>query len=101
MKLIKLELRGHGITVARTGRLAKRAAAIGLPKLQHHTETSAAWITSQSIADGIEAAAQGAPPRAPLRAPRRHPAASPVLLAGPAVRACARVTPEAGNPPGG
>ncbi|SEB31586.1 AAA domain-containing protein [Streptomyces melanosporofaciens] len=60
LKRIQMELRGHGLTVARTGRLAKRAAAIGLPKMQHHTAASTEWIITQGIADDIAAAAQGA-----------------------------------------
>ncbi|MFE0420117.1 hypothetical protein [Streptomyces tendae] len=40
LKRIEMELRGHGLTVARTGRLGKRAAAAGLPKMQHHTVQS-------------------------------------------------------------
>lgn len=56
LKRIAMELRGHGISVARTGRLARRAAAIGLPKMQHHTATSTEWIIAQGIADEIEAA---------------------------------------------
>ncbi|MGW0825207.1 AAA family ATPase [Streptomyces sp. NPDC002845] len=59
-KRIEMELRGHCVTVARTGRLAKRAAAAGLPKMQHHTAQSTEWIITQGIADAIGAAAQGA-----------------------------------------
>lgn len=32
-----MELRSHGVAVARTGRPAKRAAALGFPKMHHHT----------------------------------------------------------------
>lgn len=60
LKRIEMEVRGHGISVARTGRLAKRAAGIGLPKMQHHTAASTEWIIAQGIADEIAAAAQGA-----------------------------------------
>lgn len=59
LKRIEMELRGHGVTVARTGRLAKRAAGIGLPKMEHHTEMSTEWIIAQGIADEIACAAQG------------------------------------------
>jgi hypothetical protein len=59
LKRIEMELRGHGVTVARTGRLAKRAAALGLPKMQHHTSESTEWIITQGVADEI-VAAQGA-----------------------------------------
>lgn len=59
LKRIEMELRGHGLTVARTGRLAKRAAAVGLPKMQFHTSESTEWIITQGVADEI-VAAQGA-----------------------------------------
>lgn len=72
LKRIEMELRGHGVAVARTGRLAKRAAGIGLPKMQHHTTLSTEWIIMQGAADEIAAAAQGAvvvlADRAPLDA---------------------------------
>ncbi|MBL1099510.1 AAA family ATPase [Streptomyces sp. 205] len=60
LKRIEMELRSHGVTVARTSRLAKRAAGIGLPKMQHHTAMSTEWIVTQGIADEIAAAARGA-----------------------------------------
>ncbi|MER0476909.1 AAA family ATPase [Streptomyces sp. Edi2] len=60
LKRIEMELRAQGVTVARTGRLAKRAASIGLPKMQHHTSASTEWIITQGIADQLAAAAQGA-----------------------------------------
>lgn len=60
MKRIQMELRGHGLNVARTGRLAKRAAAIGLPKMEHHTALSTQWIIAQGIADEAAAIAAGA-----------------------------------------
>ncbi|WP_306972076.1 AAA family ATPase [Streptomyces canus] len=59
LKRIEMELRGHGLTVARTSGLGKRAAAAGLPKMQHHTVASTEWIIAQGIADEITAA-QGA-----------------------------------------
>ncbi|MFJ5779302.1 AAA family ATPase [Streptomyces sp. NPDC093094] len=59
LKRIEMELRGHGLTVARTGRLGKRAAAAGLPKMQHHTARSTEWIIAQGILDETHAAAQG------------------------------------------
>ncbi|MFI6085007.1 AAA family ATPase [Streptomyces sp. NPDC051217] len=55
LKRIEMELRAHGIPVARTGRLGKRAALTGLPKMQHHTATSTEWIITQGIADEIAA----------------------------------------------
>ncbi|MGI5262356.1 AAA family ATPase [Streptomyces angustmyceticus] len=60
LRRIETELRAHGLTVARTGRLAKRAAGIGLPKMQRHTVESTEWIIAQGIADEIAGAAQGA-----------------------------------------
>ncbi|MFD3481982.1 AAA family ATPase [Streptomyces sp. NPDC058665] len=55
LKRIEMELRAHGIPVARTGRLGKRAALTGLPKMQHHTATSTEWIITQGIVDEIAA----------------------------------------------
>ncbi|MEU6354099.1 AAA family ATPase [Streptomyces sp. NPDC047072] len=59
-KRIEMELRAQGVTVARTGRLAKRAAAAGLPKMQHHTAQSTEWVITQGIAEEIGGAAKGA-----------------------------------------
>ncbi|MFI6695501.1 AAA family ATPase [Streptomyces sp. NPDC050433] len=61
LKRIEMELRAHGIPVARTGRLGKRAALTGLPKMQHHTAASTEWVITQGIADEIAAAARPAP----------------------------------------
>jgi len=60
LKRIEMELRGHGLTVARTGQLGKRAAAAGLPKMQHHTVQSTEWIIAQGLLDETAAVAQGA-----------------------------------------
>jgi predicted alpha/beta-hydrolase family hydrolase len=60
LKRIEMELRGHGLAVARTGRLGKRAAAAGLPKMERHTAESTEWIITQGIADEISALAAGA-----------------------------------------
>ncbi|MEU8733701.1 AAA family ATPase [Streptomyces tendae] len=60
LKRIEMELRGHGLTVARTGRLGKRAATAGPPKMQHHTAQSTEWIIAQGILDETNAAAQDA-----------------------------------------
>ncbi|WP_257042325.1 ATP-binding protein [Streptomyces sp. TLI_55] len=60
LKRIEMELRGHGLTVSRTGQLGKRAAAAGLPKMQHHTALSTEWIIAQGILDETNAVAQGA-----------------------------------------
>ncbi|MFJ9381103.1 AAA family ATPase [Streptomyces sp. NPDC101455] len=60
LRRIEMELRAQGIAVERTGRLGQRAAAAGLPKMQHHTARSTEWIIAQGIADEIGAAARGA-----------------------------------------
>ncbi|WP_329176413.1 AAA family ATPase [Streptomyces sp. NBC_01477] len=60
LKRIEMELHSHGLTVARTGRLAKRAAALRLPKMHHHTAASTEWIICQGVADALAAGAQGA-----------------------------------------
>ncbi|WP_241826899.1 AAA family ATPase [Streptomyces graminilatus] len=59
LRRIEMELRAQGVAVERTGRLGKRAAAAGLPKMQHHTVQSTEWIITQGIADEIGAAARG------------------------------------------
>ncbi|MER6481007.1 AAA family ATPase [Streptomyces filamentosus] len=51
---IEMELRGQGVTVGRTGGFGRRAAEIGLPKMQRHTETSTEWIIATAIANEIE-----------------------------------------------
>lgn len=60
LRRIEMELRAEGVRVARTGRLGRRAADIGLPKMHAHTALSTEWIMTQGIADEIAAAAQGA-----------------------------------------
>ncbi|MEC3995359.1 AAA family ATPase [Actinacidiphila sp. DG2A-62] len=60
LRRIERELRAEGVRVARTGRLGRRAADIGLPKMHEHTALSTEWIMTQGIADEIAAAAQGA-----------------------------------------
>ncbi|MFD4933397.1 AAA family ATPase [Streptomyces virginiae] len=59
LRRIEMELRGHGIAVARIGGLGKRAREIGLPKMQHHTPDSTEWIISTGIANEIATRAQG------------------------------------------
>ncbi|WP_405985832.1 hypothetical protein [Streptomyces sp. NBC_00872] len=61
LKRIEMELRGHGIPVARTGGLGKRAALVPLPKMQRHTAASTEWVIAQGIADEITAAARPGP----------------------------------------
>ena len=56
LRRIEMELRAEGIRVARTGRLGKRAAGLGLPKMERHTAASTEWIIAQGIADEIAAA---------------------------------------------
>lgn len=59
LRRIEMELRAQGVRVARTGRLGRRAADIGLPKMHRHTATSTEWIMAQGIADEIAAGTQG------------------------------------------
>lgn len=61
LKRIEMELRGHGIPVARTGKLGRRAALVPLPKMQLHTAASTEWVIAQGIADEIAAAARPEP----------------------------------------
>ncbi|MFD8965091.1 hypothetical protein ACFV0C_08815 [Streptomyces sp. NPDC059568] len=61
LRRIEMELRGHGIPVARTGGLGKRAALVPLPKMQQHTAASTEWVIAQGIADEIAAAARPGP----------------------------------------
>jgi len=56
LRRIEMELRAEGIRVARTGRLGRRAASLGLPKMHEHTSASTEWIMAQGIADEIAAA---------------------------------------------
>lgn len=56
MRRIEMELRAEGITVARTGGLAKRAAALGLPKMSRHTARSTEWIITAGTARDLAAA---------------------------------------------
>lgn len=58
LRRIEMELRSHGIQVARTGGLGRRAAALGLPKMHHHTAASTEWVIAQGIADEAAAAQQ-------------------------------------------
>lgn len=60
LRRIEMELRAQGVTVARTGRLGRCAADIGLPKMDQHTAQSTEWIMAQGIADEIAAFAPGA-----------------------------------------
>ncbi len=59
LKRIQTALADRGLTVDRTGQLARRAARMGLPKMQHHTITSTEWIIAQGIADELAALARG------------------------------------------
>ena len=52
---IEMELRATGITVARTGGFAKRAAELGFPKMTRHTAQSTAWIINATSAAALEA----------------------------------------------
>lgn len=52
---IEMELRATGLTVTRTGGLAKRAAALGFPKMTRHTTASTEWIITAGAADVLQA----------------------------------------------
>ncbi|MDH6134277.1 nicotinamide riboside kinase [Kitasatospora sp. MAA4] len=52
---IEMELRATGLTVTRTGGLAKRAAALGFPKMTRHTIASTEWIIAAGAAAVREA----------------------------------------------
>ncbi|MFF4926079.1 AAA family ATPase [Kitasatospora sp. NPDC001261] len=52
---IEMELRATGITVARTGGFAKRAAELGFPKMTRHTDRSTAWIINATSNAALEA----------------------------------------------
>jgi nicotinamide riboside kinase len=52
---IEMELRATGLTVARTGGLAKRAAALGFSKMTRHTAASTEWIITAGAAAVLEA----------------------------------------------
>ncbi|MCC9307313.1 AAA family ATPase [Kitasatospora sp. RB6PN24] len=52
---IEMELRATGITVARTGGFARRAAELGFPKMTRHTAQSTAWIISATATAILEA----------------------------------------------
>ncbi|WP_245791784.1 AAA family ATPase [Actinacidiphila rubida] len=56
LRRIEMELRAEGIRVARTGWVSKRAASLGLPKMEQHTAASTEWVIAQSVADEIGAA---------------------------------------------
>lgn len=55
---IEMELRATGLTVTRTGGLAKRAAALGFPKMTRHTTASTEWIIAAGAAAALEAELQ-------------------------------------------
>ncbi|MFJ1753356.1 AAA family ATPase [Kitasatospora sp. NPDC088134] len=54
-KRIEMELRAHGVVVARTGGFAKRAAELGFPKMTRHTADSTAWIINATANAALEA----------------------------------------------
>lgn len=53
MRRAEMELRATGLRVARVHGLGKRAAAIGLPKMQRHTAISTEWVIAAGIADEL------------------------------------------------
>lgn len=52
---IEMELRAVGLTVARVNGIARRAVAIGFPKMTRHTAASTEWIMTASVAARLEA----------------------------------------------
>lgn len=58
LRRIEMELRANGVPVARTGNVGRRAALVPLPKMQHHTAESTAWVAAMGIADEIAAGAR-------------------------------------------
>lgn len=52
---VEMELRAVGLTVTRTGGLARRAAELGFPKMQRHTAASTEWIIAAGAAAALEA----------------------------------------------
>ncbi|MEV7783544.1 AAA family ATPase [Kitasatospora sp. NPDC088351] len=52
---IEMELRATGITVARTGGFARRAAELGFGKMTRHTAQSTAWIINATSNATLEA----------------------------------------------
>jgi hypothetical protein len=54
-KRIEMELRAEGVTVARSGGLAKKAASLGFPKMTRHTAASTEWIITAGAAAALEA----------------------------------------------
>ncbi|MDI5974058.1 AAA family ATPase [Streptomyces sp. SL13] len=55
VRRIEMELRATGLIVTRTGGLAKRAAALGFPKMTRHTTASTEWIITAGAADVLQA----------------------------------------------
>jgi hypothetical protein len=53
MRRAEMELRAVGLRVARVHGLGKRAAAIGLPKMQRHTAISTEWVIAAGITDEL------------------------------------------------
>ncbi|WP_223281414.1 AAA family ATPase [Streptomyces antnestii] len=58
LRRIEMELRANGVQVTRTGNVGRRAALVPLPKMQHHTAESTAWVAATGIADEIAAGAR-------------------------------------------
>ncbi|MEU7228910.1 AAA family ATPase [Streptomyces chrestomyceticus] len=55
---IEQQLHDRGIPVQRSRHLARRAANVPLPKMQHQTVASTQWAIATGIADEVAAAAQ-------------------------------------------
>ncbi|MFI5812630.1 hypothetical protein ACIA7S_16860 [Streptomyces sp. NPDC051643] len=55
MRRIEMEIRAVGIPALRVGGLAKRAAALGLPKMTGHTTASTEWMITAGVAKELAA----------------------------------------------
>jgi hypothetical protein len=53
MRRAEMELRAIGLRVGRVHGLGKRAAEVGLPKMQRHTAISTEWVIATGIADEL------------------------------------------------
>ena len=57
LQRMEMELRGHGVNVARTGgNMATKAAALGFPKLHRQTADTTTWIIAAGVCSELETA---------------------------------------------
>ena len=57
LQRMEMELRAHGVNVARTGgNMATKAAALGFPKLHHQTADTTTWIIAAGVCSELETA---------------------------------------------